>query len=182
MKLDSKGFSLAEILVAILLTAIVSLGVISVALSSKQGGSIANNTLIGSDSSRRLADKLKQFVTADTSCAPITMGFCAPGNGGCQSNNSRCPGSIGWRMPGDSSGRNALDQGLHQINAAAIQQYHLLSPQMTALAFAGKASLSYCVGTPVGATGGPQLSSVTITVNWCPPGQLNCHATPPACP
>ena len=180
MKRGTKGFSLAEILVSILLTSIVALGVVSVTLSTKRSGSIANDTLIGSDAARALADQLKRYVTPDPgNCFPINqMGFVAPGCGSC-AGVGPCSGGTGWEMPGDTGPNNsyALNPGWHEVtNSAAINNAadSYLPPQLAALAAAGRANLCYCVGAPIGPNPNAMLSSVTITMSWCPPGQQGC--------
>ncbi len=174
-RLGTKGFSLAEILVAILLTSIVAMGVVSVTLSTKRGGSIANGTLLGSDATRALADQLRRYVTPDPgNCFPINnMGFVAPGIGYCNNNTT------GWQMPGDTGPNKsyALNPGWHEVtNSAAINNAadSYLPPQLAALAAAGRANLCYCVGAPIGPNPNAMLSSVTITMSWCPPGQQGC--------
>jgi Tfp pilus assembly protein PilW len=171
MKLGERGFSLAEILVSILLTSIIAMGVISVVLSVKQSGPIANNTLVGSDAVRGLADQLRRYVTPTQDCSFVNnMNFAAPGCGGCNASNPQnplCPpGNSGWQFPGDTGPNSgyALSQGYHQANS-------YLPPQ---LASAGsRANMCYCVGPAIGPPGA-QISSVTITMSWCPPGQPGC--------
>jgi Tfp pilus assembly protein PilW len=66
-QLSSFGFSLVEMIIAILLTAIIVLGTFSALLMTKQDTSGGDNRILASLAERQLLEKLKNYQTADVS-------------------------------------------------------------------------------------------------------------------
>jgi len=137
------GYTLLEVVVSILLTAVMVAAIMSVALSSKRGSVKTDRKIIANEASRQLAARLKGYVTADSAQSTV------PGPG---------LGAGGWKLPGDSQsyalacGAHAVDNGVSGILPAWFAQ----APYNATVAYTVT-----CVG------GVPP--KVDVTVNWSEP-------------
>ena len=68
--MDDRGFTLVEVIVAVLLTGVIVSSVYSVALSSRRGGGKADRRLLGAQASKAVAATLRNYVTADSNLVP----------------------------------------------------------------------------------------------------------------
>ena len=84
---------------SILLVAIMTGPIMSVILNSAMSSGRAQRRLEAAAAVRRLSEHLKAYVTADRSVA------AGPGSG-----------LDGWSLPGDASGRAALQDGHHELS------------------------------------------------------------------
>ncbi|MDO8756830.1 MAG: type II secretion system protein, partial [Elusimicrobiota bacterium] len=71
--LTASGFTLVEVMVAMLLTSIMVTSVFSVALSAKTGGNKGESKVKASAGARQVAALLKNYVTAETGIASTTL-------------------------------------------------------------------------------------------------------------
>ncbi len=92
------GTTLIEVTVAILIAAMTSISVFSVVTSSNVSHARADKRELAAAAVRMAQDRLKAYVTSDTSNAFIV----GPNN---------------WRLPGDTSGNWALRGGNHDISS-----------------------------------------------------------------
>lgn len=83
------GFSLVEVMVAILLTAIIVTSVFAVAVTAQKSSGVFDRKVITNYAASQLLDRLRNYVTASTSGAGTDRG---PNGTGAQS----------WTLPGDS--------------------------------------------------------------------------------
>lgn len=131
------GFTLVEVVVSMLLLGLITAMCIPAFLTGRKADGRAERRTAASGAIRRVAEELKGYVTADPSLA-----------------NGPGTGVDGWNLPGDQSGRRALEAGEHPLNPALWADS--LAP------FSGR--LSYTVSlraTP----SGPQ-PDVTFLVSW----------------
>lgn len=159
------GYTLVEIMVSILLTAIMVSAVFSVAVTTRAGGGKADRKLLGSQASKALTSALKGYVTQDTN-TPVT-GIPGP--------NFRNAGAATWSLQDtvqtDSQGAvYALAAGVHTISCIEADPGRncFLPLSMRAAPYNG--TLTYRVSYP--ATGGPFLGEaprVDVSVNWDEP-------------
>lgn len=96
------GFTLLETAVAALFIALMAAAFMSTALTSQVSGARVQRRLAAAAATRRLAEHLKAYVTADRGLVN------GPGVGG-----------DGWSLPGDLSGLTALAPGRHPLDAGA---------------------------------------------------------------
>ena len=133
----SRGSSLAEVVVSILIVAMMAAPIMSVALTSTMSSGRGARRVAAATAVRRVSEHLKAYVTADTTVAR------GPGEG-----------IDGWSLPGDASGRYALAAGRHDL---APDRW---SPELAAY----RGSLSYDV-TMATTPAGPQ-PNVVFRVSW----------------
>jgi len=137
------GFTLLEVVVAMLLIGIMSVMCMPAFLTGRMADGRANRSVAAADAVRRLAEELKLYVTADPALA-----------------NGPGTGVDGWFLPGDTSGLRALESGVHNLDLA-----HQASWAAPIAPLGG--ALSYTVAvrsTPAG----PQ-PTVTFLVSWQEP-------------
>ena len=145
-----KGYTLVEVMVAMLLTSIMVTSVFSVALTVKTGGSKGERKIKAAAGARQIAAQLKNYVTGD----PTTTTIPGPGSG----LNS-------WSM--DSGGVDdtscvncyALTAGSHTLTG-------VLPASFEAAPF--NARVIYFVSTTDTVNGRP-VPSVSITTTWDEP-------------
>jgi len=75
---NQNGFTLVEIVVAMLLTAIMAGSMFSLALTARQGGARGFRKLVADQAARQLSEQLKSYVTIDYAS---TSGIAGPGRG-----------------------------------------------------------------------------------------------------
>lgn len=73
-----RGYTLVEIIISIMLTALMVSSVFSVALTSKTGGGKQERKLVAAEATRQLSARLKNFVKDPTG---NTSGILGPGSG-----------------------------------------------------------------------------------------------------
>ena len=152
------GYTLVEVVIAMLLTSIMVSSVFSVALTAKQSGGKAERRLMATQVNRQMTGMLRNFVTADNSASSLP-GPNAGVNRWSMDNAAATP------PINDTSCLNcyALDPGSHTVTG--------ILPSW----FAGppfNATLEYYVAGTVAAN--PPLTattspSVNVTVNWTEP-------------
>lgn len=91
-----RGYSIAEVLIGMLLTALVVASVMSVVLTAKRGSSVSDARVAANNSARKVLERLKNYITA-------SLGEPGP-NGG-------LTGNAGWSLPGDTCGPPAGKPG-----------------------------------------------------------------------
>ncbi|HEX4047479.1 MAG TPA: hypothetical protein VH309_06575 [Elusimicrobiota bacterium] len=95
-----RGSSLIEVIISVLLVAMIAVPIMSTALNGAMTAGRTQRRMEAAAAVRRLSESLKAYVTADRTVAP------GPGTG-----------ADGWVLPGDSSGRGALESGHHPLSA-----------------------------------------------------------------
>lgn len=166
------GYTLVEVVIATLLTAVMVTSVFSVALTSKQGGGKSERKLIASQAAKRMSAGLKNFVTG-CSCDAVT-GACGAdcGLAGFEGPTPRA-GVASWYMndPANPNPDNrivdsrgdvwALADGVHTITGpGAIPAWFQAAP------YNGR--VVYTVDNSVIVNGRP-VPRVTMDVQWTEP-------------
>lgn len=134
----NRGSTLAEVVVAVLIVAMMAGPIMSVALTSTMSSGRGARRVQAASDLRRVSEHLKAYVTADRSVAP------GPG-----------VGPDGWALPGDSSGLGALEPGHHELAPARW------APDLAPY----KGTISYDVALATRTPSGPQ-PDVTFSVSW----------------
>lgn len=98
--LDSRGTSLVEVVIAILLVAMMTGPIMSTVLTSSMSQRRVERRVAAAAAARSLSERLKGFVVADRRLAR------GPG-----------VGPDGWSLPGDREGVYALAPGVHALDA-----------------------------------------------------------------
>ena len=156
------GYTLVEVMVAMLLTSIMVTSVFSVALTVKTGGSKGESKIRASAGARQIAALLKNFVTAESGTAstfaPNIPGPCV----GAFNNWSISCNGIADGCPGGGSSCYALALGTHTLVGVmgvfegppwnARVQYHVTD------ASGGS-----------GIPGGRPVPQISITTTWTEP-------------
>jgi len=137
------GYTLLEVVVSILLTAVMVAAIMSVALSSKRGSVKNDRKIIANEAGRQLAARLRGYVTADAAQSTV------PGPG---------VGAGGWKLPGDSQSY-ALSCADHSLDNSAS---NLLPAWFAQPPY--NATVSYKVTCQSGVP-----PKVDVTVNWSEP-------------
>lgn len=136
----AEGYTLVEVIIATMLVAMMTVPIMSLALTSRMSSGRLERRLAAANAIREISEKLKLYVTADRALA------AGPGEG-----------LNGWSLPGDRSGLPALAAGRHQLSteiwAPALQPY--------------KGEISYEV-KPLATPAGP-MPDVTFLVEWVEP-------------
>lgn len=150
------GYTLVEVMVAMLLTSIMVTSVFSVALTVKTGGNKGESKIKAAAGARMVAALLKNYVTAEPGTASTTLipGPCA----GAVNNWSISCNGIVDACPGGGSNCYALAQGTHTLTGV-MGDFEQPPP-------VGKnARVSYFVDATTLVNGRP-VPVVTITTNW----------------
>lgn len=164
-ELRTGGYTLVEVVVAILLTGIMTVSVFSAALTSKASTGKSDRTLIASQAARQLTSRLKSFVTP---CCDPLAGTCdvAVDCGSITGPNTSRGGAARWYFQspggspiGDEAGDvYALTQGQHVITGL-LPSWFESSPY--------GARVIYDV-RPINTAHG-YVSQVDVTVSWTEP-------------
>ncbi|MBI4677941.1 MAG: hypothetical protein HY748_10195 [Elusimicrobia bacterium] len=88
-----RGSTFLEVSIAMLLLAVVTGSVFSVAISAKRGSGRSMRRLVADQVSRQLSEKLKGYVSGDRGQAPFDLGFRGPSGGGTAAANWSINGS-----------------------------------------------------------------------------------------
>jgi type II secretory pathway pseudopilin PulG len=157
------GYTIIEVIVSIMLTAVMVSAVFSVALTTKTGGGKADRKLLAGQAERSLTAALRSYVTADTANTAIPGPNAAANTGG-------ATGAAGWSIhtaavQTDSMGVGtyALAVGTHILAcpaAAGADAACFLAKALRNPPFNGTIQYVVAAGSP------PQ---VTVTVNWTEP-------------
>lgn len=134
------GYTLVEVIIAMLLVLIMSSAIMGTALTGRQSTGRTVRRAQAAQAVRRVAEALKVYRTADTAAAA--------GPGGAPN---------GWGLPGDSCGCAAFQNGVHNLSPA------VWTPELTAQGGA----ISYTVTTANTALG-PQ-PTVAFNATWTEP-------------
>lgn len=159
------GYTLVEVVIAVLLTSIMVTSVFSVALTSKSGGGKSDRKLLASQAAKRMTSQLRNFVTG-CDCDPTT-GACSAASCTIQGPTNR-GGVASWYLNDpanevyDSRGDVwALASGAHTITGTGVlPQWFLNSPYF--------GSIQYTVDNSAMVNGRP-MSRVTLDVVWTEP-------------
>jgi type II secretory pathway pseudopilin PulG len=161
------GYTLVEVVIAVLLTAVMVTAVFSVALTSKQGGGKADRKLVASQTSKRMTAALRNFVTG---CAcDATSGVCGAdcGLAGFLGPTPRA-GVASWYMNDPSNGivddRGdvwALAGGVHNVTGTGVLPAWFLAGPYSAY-------ITYNVDNSAVMNGRP-VPRVTLDVMWTEP-------------
>lgn len=166
------GYTLVEVVIATLLTAVMVTSVFSVALTSKQGGGKADRKLVAAQTAKRMTAGLKNFVTG-CSC-DATSGVCGAdcGLAGFLGPTPRA-GVASWYLndPTNANAQNriidsrgdvwALASGVHNVTGpGAIPAWFQAAPY--------NGYVTYSVDNSVVVNGRP-VPRVTLDVVWTEP-------------
>lgn len=138
----SRGSTLIEVVISILIVAVVTMSVFSVALVGRQSKGRATRRAAAAFAQRRLLEELKNYITADIEAVPGPGAF-----------------PNGWGLPGDHCGCWALTAGTHRLDA------DVWLPQLAGRPYNGV--ISYLVTTEAVSVG--DLPTVTASVAWDEP-------------
>jgi len=156
---SEEGYTLVEVMVAMLLTSIMVTSVFSVALTVKTGGGKGESKMKAAAMTRQISAILKNYVTAETGSASTALipGPC----GGAANNWSMTCNGITDNCPLGGSACYALDPGTHTLSGVnpAFEATPLLGGQ--------NARTSYFVVTNI--IGGQRVPIVVITTTWDEP-------------
>ncbi len=142
---NTQGFTLIEVVVAMLITAVMVSSVFSVSLHTRRNDVRADRKLLAAQATRQLTSTLEEYVTADHSSAQ-SVSF-SPG------------GSWAWQAPvTDSAGGYALAAGTHTLT-------HYLPSWFEAAPY--NAHAVYYV--QVNSMGGSNNLWVSAAVTWAEP-------------
>ncbi|MCM2303241.1 MAG: prepilin-type N-terminal cleavage/methylation domain-containing protein [Elusimicrobia bacterium] len=150
------GYTLVEVMVAMLLTSIMVTSVFSVALTVKTGGNKGESKIKAAAGARMVAALLKNYVTAEAGTASTTL-IPGPCQGAANNWSISCNGIVD-ACPGGGSNCYALAQGTHTLTGV-MGDFEAAPP-------VGKsARVSYFVDATTLVNGRP-VPVVTITTNW----------------
>ncbi len=152
------GYTLVEVMVAMLLTSIMVTSVFSVALTVKTGGSKGESKIKAGAMARQVSAMLKSYVTAETGTASTSApNIPGPGTGGV--NNWSITGNgIVDNCPGGGTSCYALAQGTHTLSG--------VNPTFEGAPWFGQ--VSYFVDATATVNGRP-VPAVSITTTWTDP-------------
>lgn len=162
------GFTLIEVVVSVLLTAVMVSAVFTVALSVKTGGGKADRKLLAGQAERALSATLKGYVTSDNTATNTVIA----GPNACARTGCGTPGPTSWNIHTPGVQTDSLGD-VYALTAAPVGSEHVLTcvaaPGADAACFVPKVlrdppfngTIKYSVvGSP------PQ---VIVTVNWTEP-------------
>ncbi|MDX6770257.1 MAG: type II secretion system protein [Elusimicrobiota bacterium] len=159
------GYTLVEVVIAVLLTSIMVTSVFSVALTSKQGGGKSDRRLVAAQAAKRMTSQLRNFVTGCDCNA--TTGVCSAASCTIQGPTPRA-GVASWYLNDPTNAVNdsrgdvwALASGVHTITGTGV-----LPAWFLAAPFNG--SVQYTVDNSVVVNGRP-VPQVTLDVVWTEP-------------
>jgi len=114
MKARNRGFTLVEVVIAMLLTAIIVTGVFSLALTIRSGNKRTDRSLIADQYARQLTSMLKSYITADCSANTVSMApKTAAGNHSWSLTGVEGPGGI---ISDSCASCYALKSGYHVLS------------------------------------------------------------------
>lgn len=163
MKRREAGYTLAEVIISMLLAAIMASAVFKLAVTSVQSGVKLDRKVVAQQAQRHLTDQLTQYVTGDNTNANTNMPV-GPNNG---------YGAGAWRLSGitgednravtDSCGCYALSAngGAAHVLSGYLPQWFEQAPY--------NATISYVVTDGPGGLASGQPKGVLVTVTWVEP-------------
>jgi prepilin-type N-terminal cleavage/methylation domain-containing protein len=163
---DGLGYTLVEVIVAMLISCIMVTAMFSVALTQKQGSGKSDRRMLANQGAAQITAMLKGYVTG-CGCDPTT-GACSAVNGDCTllpGPNTANSGVATWYMNGggitDSMGNvYALTFGSHVLQG-------VLPAWLEAAPY--NARVTYVVSAAQGLVNGRPVPQVVVTVNWTEP-------------
>ncbi len=160
--ISEEGYTLVEVMVAMLLTSIMVTSVFSVALTVKTGGSKGESKMKAAAMTRQIAAVLKNYVTAETGTASTALipGPC----GGAANNWSMTCNGIVDSCPGGGSSCYALADGTHTLSG--------VNPTFEGIppAVGGASAVTkYYVNATGTMVNGRPVPIVVITTTWTDP-------------
>lgn len=166
------GYTLVEVVIATLLTAVMVTSVFSVALTSKQGGGKADRKLVASQAAKKMTAQLKNFVTG-CSC-DATSGACGAdcGLAGFLGPTPR-PGVASWYLndPNNANLQNRIYDSRGDVWALASGVHNVTGPGALPAWFQNapyNGYVTYSVDNSVVVNGRP-VPRVTLDVVWTEP-------------
>lgn len=164
----SKGYTLVEVIVAMLLTSVMVSSVFSVALTAKQSGGKSERRMAAAQASRQMMNRLKSYVTGDTASTIIAGPNANNGTNKWSlrdttvspniTDATTCTGTCGGVVCGAAPNVYALCPGTHTVTG-------ILPGGLVAAPYSG--TLQYYVGTET--IGGQLAPQVNVTINWTEP-------------
>lgn len=158
--MNRKGFTLLEVVVSLLLTAIMISAVMSVALSARRSGAQTECRIIADQASRDMMAMLRNFVTAD----PAATAISGPGNQADPANRWKMDGYDLDGVPGGTT--YADDQGSVYALATGTHTITNFLPSW----FSGlpcNATIKYYVAYPQAfSVANGTMPWVSVTVDW----------------
>ncbi|MBI5883102.1 MAG: type II secretion system protein [Elusimicrobia bacterium] len=166
-----RGSTFLEVTIAMMLVAVITSSVFSVAITARQGSGRSMRRLVANQVSRQLSEKLKGYVSGDTTQAPIDIGFRGPSSGTSASTNWSINGA---KAPNDGYDAATITDSMGAANALALGTHTITG--MLPIWFSGppyNATMRYVVTQmhPFGAGGlsGAQIPRVEVYVDWTEP-------------
>lgn len=172
----SSGFSLVEVIVAMLITCVMVTAVMGVAVTAKQGSIKTTHREMFDQGIAQLSAELKQYVTA-CGCNKGT-GICpAPACSTLLGPNSNRPGVASWYFNGAVGPTGTIADNRGDVWALACGNHRLTgvltggAPNLEAAPYNG--SITYNVSYPIGGCAGiPTVTDtplVQFTASWTEP-------------
>jgi prepilin-type N-terminal cleavage/methylation domain-containing protein len=152
LRLTDDGYTLVEVVIAMLLVSIMVTSVFSVALTAKQGGGKGVRKLLAAQGAKQVSGVLKNFVTGDETTTMIAGP--GGGNGWAMSN-----GVVTAACPGGGTNCYAMASGTHTLTGV-LPAWFEAAPY--------NARVRYFVNNSVTINGRP-MPNVTITTDWTEP-------------
>lgn len=159
------GYTIVEVVVAVLLTSIMVTSVFSVALTSKQGGGKSDRKLVAAQAAKTVTSQLRNFVTG-CDCDPVS-GACSAASCTVQGPTPRT-GVASWYLHDpannvfDSMGDKwALTTGVHRITGTGVLPAWFLADPFNGY-------VEYTVDNSADVNGRP-MPKVSLDVQWQEP-------------
>ena len=173
----SSGFSLVEVMVAMLISAVMVTAVMGVAVTSKQGSVKSSHRQMFDQSMAQMSAELKTYVTA---CGCSKGGACA---GGCYMGGAtpiqgpnllRAGGVASWYLNGSPApGGGTITDSKGDVWALACGAHTLtgLVPSMEAAPYSGNVSytVTWPAGSCAGTPGTSDVPTIQFAANWTEP-------------
>ncbi|MBI5624901.1 MAG: hypothetical protein HY924_14085 [Elusimicrobia bacterium] len=173
-----RGSTFIEVSIAMLLVAIVTSSVFSVAITARQGGGRAMRRLIADQAARQLTERLKGYVTGDDSQTAIDWGFRGPSSGTTAAGNWTINGAAAINDDGtitDSMGNvNALSVGTHTLTSGVLPAWFSAPPYNASVRYVVRRMELFSGGAmdPTGGVANTETRSipeVDVYVDWDEP-------------
>lgn len=166
------GYTLVEVVVAILVSSIIVISVFSVAVTSKAGSGKNDRRLAAGQAAAQVTAQLKGYVTA-CGCNPSTGDCSACASSPVLGPNTNNSGVSTWYLSGGGvADAGSLGGAARNVYALACGDHFVtgIVPPLEASPFNGyiRYTVTYPGGCPtsIGVTAAPQ---VTLSVNWTEP-------------
>ncbi|MFA6318606.1 MAG: hypothetical protein WC943_14450 [Elusimicrobiota bacterium] len=130
--MGERGTTFVEVSIAMLLVAIITGSVFSVAITARQGGGRAMRRIIADQAARQLTERLRGYVSGDTTQTAIDWGFRGPSSGMVAVDNWSLHGAPAINDDAgivDSMGSvHALAVGTHTLSAGILPAWFTAPP------------------------------------------------------